>query len=312
MWWKHRFALPAGTSAVRVMGPDGKEAPSQYENGKVIFVAKTPSVGYAVYDVEAAASGASASTLKVTELVARKRALSRRINTDGDVSSIFDKSLNKELLSAPGAPRHLRTMRRANGRPGIWIGIRCTPLRALTCAGPAQIRVVGKRTRARRGSKSPANSKARSSSRPCVSPPAMPATASNSRNAIDWKDLASNVKGHVRPLRIQHQRHLQLGHRNHPASHRRRAPVRSGVASMDRSHRQSGSYGATILTDVKNASDKYRRPHHPPDPDAHARRHESILPTSSTRIGAITKSCSASPDTRAIGARRRPIGRGSA
>ena len=31
--------------AVEVIGPDGKQVPAQLENGKVLFVAKTPSVG---------------------------------------------------------------------------------------------------------------------------------------------------------------------------------------------------------------------------------------------------------------------------
>ena len=46
--------FPGGTpKAVRVIGPDGKEVPAQLSNGKVLFVAKAPSVGYAVYDVAA-------------------------------------------------------------------------------------------------------------------------------------------------------------------------------------------------------------------------------------------------------------------
>ena len=59
-----KVTLPDGTKAVRVSGPDGKEVPAQMEDGKVLFVAKVPSVGYAVYDVEPAAE-AMASSLKV-------------------------------------------------------------------------------------------------------------------------------------------------------------------------------------------------------------------------------------------------------
>ena len=51
-------SLPAGTTAVRVTGPDGKEVPAQWEDGKAVFVAKTPSVGYAVYSVEPATAPA--------------------------------------------------------------------------------------------------------------------------------------------------------------------------------------------------------------------------------------------------------------
>ena len=38
--------------AVHVSASDGKEVPAQISNGRVLFVAKVPSVGYAVYDVQ--------------------------------------------------------------------------------------------------------------------------------------------------------------------------------------------------------------------------------------------------------------------
>jgi alpha-mannosidase len=45
-------SFPGGMpKAIRVTGPDGKDVASQISNGKVIFVAKAPSAGYAVYDV---------------------------------------------------------------------------------------------------------------------------------------------------------------------------------------------------------------------------------------------------------------------
>ncbi len=45
--------FPEGSpKAVRVYAPDGKEVPAQIEGDKVLFVAKAPSVGYAVYDVQ--------------------------------------------------------------------------------------------------------------------------------------------------------------------------------------------------------------------------------------------------------------------
>ena len=41
--------FPGGMpKAVHVTGPDGKEAPAQISNGKVIFLARVPSVGFAV------------------------------------------------------------------------------------------------------------------------------------------------------------------------------------------------------------------------------------------------------------------------
>jgi hypothetical protein len=57
-------ALPAGTKGVRVTGPDGKQVPAQVEGEKVLFLARAPSAGYAVFDVEPAAE-AMTSALKV-------------------------------------------------------------------------------------------------------------------------------------------------------------------------------------------------------------------------------------------------------
>ncbi len=86
--------------AVRVVGPDGRETPSQLSGGKVLFVAKAPSVGYAVYDVQPAEAPA-ASLLKVTESSLENARYRVSINAAGDVAGIFDKTLNRELLSAP-------------------------------------------------------------------------------------------------------------------------------------------------------------------------------------------------------------------
>src|SRR5438445_6830461 len=68
-------AFPNGVpKAVRVFGPGGKEVPAQLAGGsrsnaatKFLFLATAPSVGFAVYDVQAAGSSASASTLRITE-----------------------------------------------------------------------------------------------------------------------------------------------------------------------------------------------------------------------------------------------------
>src|SRR6185436_15135346 len=68
---------------------------------KVLFLAKVPTVGYAVYDVQAADSATSSSTLKITESSLENARYTVKIDQNGDVSSVFDKKLSKELLSAP-------------------------------------------------------------------------------------------------------------------------------------------------------------------------------------------------------------------
>ena len=96
--------------AVRVFGPDGKEVPAQLARGsgsnaaaKVLFLATAPSVGFAVYDVQAGESSASpsASTLKITESSLENARYRIKVDQNGDVASIFDKTINRELLSAP-------------------------------------------------------------------------------------------------------------------------------------------------------------------------------------------------------------------
>src|SRR5690348_9723754 len=91
---------------VRVFGPDGNEVPSQLSNGKAIFLARVPSVGFAVYDMREGArasrpqstsvslvdqaSGRDARTLRPGRPLSIQNARYRiRIDANGDVSSIF-------------------------------------------------------------------------------------------------------------------------------------------------------------------------------------------------------------------------------
>jgi alpha-mannosidase len=87
--------------AVRVSGPDGREVPAQLgQGGTVVFLARVPSVGWAVYDVRAADAPA-ASTLKVSESSLENTRYRVQVDGNGDVSGIFDKALGKQMLSAP-------------------------------------------------------------------------------------------------------------------------------------------------------------------------------------------------------------------
>jgi len=102
------IAFPGGVPrGVRVIGPDGKETLSQIETGengsaKVLFVAKVPSVGFAVYDVRASDQAtAGGSDLSASESSLENLRYVVKIDENGDVASIFDKQLNQQLLSAP-------------------------------------------------------------------------------------------------------------------------------------------------------------------------------------------------------------------
>ena len=62
------FTFPGGLpKAVRVTDPEGREVESQISNGKVLFLAKVPSAGYAVYDVQPAASPMSGTFVGMSQ-----------------------------------------------------------------------------------------------------------------------------------------------------------------------------------------------------------------------------------------------------
>jgi alpha-mannosidase len=95
--------MPRG---VQVTGPDGKEVPSQLigDEGvdKILFLAKSQSVGFSVYNVAGTATRNSpGGELSVTDRSLENARYRVTMNDDGDVSSIFDKKLNRELLTAP-------------------------------------------------------------------------------------------------------------------------------------------------------------------------------------------------------------------
>src|SRR5205807_7171534 len=69
--------------------------------GKLLFLAKVPSVGYAVYDVRPSTGVAGDTALHVEESSLENGRYRIRLNNDGDIAGVFDKKLSKELLSAP-------------------------------------------------------------------------------------------------------------------------------------------------------------------------------------------------------------------
>lgn len=240
--------------AVRVVGPDGKDAPAQIENGKVIFLAKAPSVGYAVYDVRPVQNAEHSSELKVSESSLENARYRVSIGSDGDVTSIFDKSLGKELLSAP--------MRLAisNDAPRQWPAWnmdfdqeQAAP-RAYV-SGPAKIRVVENGparvavevTRETEGSK-------------FVQTVRLSAGDAGNRvefgESIDWRTLDANLKA-VFALSASNPNatyNWEIGTIERPNAQERQFEVASHhwIDLTD----ASGAFGATILTGVKNGSDK--------------------------------------------------------
>ena len=86
---------------VIVVGPDGRIVPSQAMGERLLFLAKAPAVGYAVYDIQDDPTSAVPSKLTVSTTSLENHRYRITLNSGGDVSSIFDKQLNRELLAAP-------------------------------------------------------------------------------------------------------------------------------------------------------------------------------------------------------------------
>ncbi len=248
-------SFPAGApTAVHVFSPDGSEVPAQIENGKVIFLAKVPSVGYAVYEIRPASSSASSSALKVTGSSLENARYRVTLNAAGDVASIFDKSLNKELLSSPtqlaittDGPRQYPAWNMD------WDQVSAAP-RAFV-SGPANVRIVenGPARVAIEVTRETEGSKFAQTVR-------LSAGDAGNRvefsNVIDWRSLNANLKAS-----------FSLAARNPNATYNWEVGTVQRPTEFDRqfevaSHHwidltdQSGSFGATILTDVKNGSDK--------------------------------------------------------
>ena len=240
--------------AVRVRNPAGEEVPSQIENGKVLFLAKVPSVGYAVYDVSAVSGSGQKSALKVTNNSLENARYKVQLNPGGDVSSVYDKSLKKELLSGP-----IR-LALSTDRPKEWPAWnmdfdqeQAAP-RAYV-AGPAQVRIKenGPLRVSLEVSRETEGSK-------FVQTVSLSAGDAGNRvefgNAIDWRTLAANLKVAF-PLSANNANatyNWEVGTIQRPNAQERQFEVASHrwIDLTD----QGGSFGTTILTDCKNGSDK--------------------------------------------------------
>lgn len=245
----------AAPRAVRVTGPDGKAVPAQIAGGKVIFPARVPSVGFAVYDVgPAAAPSAVASALKVSESWLENERYRVAIDRDGDVLSIFDKALGKELLYSP-ARLEIKT-----DRPHDWPAWnmdwadQSRPARSHV-RGPAKVRVVES------GPARVAVEVAREAegSRFVQTIRLAAGDAGNRvefRNAIDWLTKEAHLKA-VFPLTAQSPvatYNWDIGTIERSTDNPREFefPSHQWVDLTD----QSGSYGVTVLSDAKYGSDK--------------------------------------------------------
>jgi alpha-mannosidase len=252
--------ISGAAKGARVFGPDGKEVPSQLvgdSNGatRILFLAKTPSVGFSVYDAQPADGIVDTkSELSVSNSALENARYRVKIDSDGDVSSIFDKKINHELLAQPIRLAIILD------NPKQWPAWNMdfedeTRAPRTLIGGPAKVRVVENGpvrvavevTREGEGSK-------------FVQTVRLSAGDAGNRvefgNVIDWHSTEANLKA-VFPLTASNKMatyNWDLGTVQRPNEEERQFEVASHqwIDLTD----ASGSFGATILTDDKNASDK--------------------------------------------------------
>jgi alpha-mannosidase len=248
--------FPGGMPAeVSVTGPDGHAMPAQISNGKVIFAARVPSVGYAVYSVQPGRKSESqAGALHVTRDSLENQYYRVTIDSNGDIASIFDKQIGRELLAAP--------MRLAISydNPEQWPAWNMdwdqeqAPPREYV-SGPVTARIVenGPARVALEITRETAGSKFSQTIRLSAGDAGKRVEVAN---VIDWNTRESNLKA-VFPLTAHDQNatyNLGIGTIQRPNARPRKFEVLSHqwIDLTDASR----AFGATILTDDKNGSDK--------------------------------------------------------
>ncbi len=241
--------------AVRVTGPDGKDVAAQLTlAGKVLFLAKVPSSGYAVFDVQPADVAAPAKAMSVSESSLENARYRIAIDQNGDVSSVYDKLVKKELLSAP-IRLAIKTDKPVDWPAWNmdWADQQKAP-RAFV-QGPAKVRVV------ERGPARVAVEISRQTEGSMfVQTIRLAAGDAGNRvefgNVIDWKTAEANLKA---TFSLSAENSLatynwdigtiQRGNNNEKKFE---VPSHQWLDLTDK----SGAFGVTVLSDSKNASDK--------------------------------------------------------
>jgi alpha-mannosidase len=247
--------FPGGLpKAVHAVAPDGSVVPAQISDGKVLFEATVPSVGFAVYHVQPGAVTANSSELRVNGNELENAYYRVTLNADGDVASIFDKQADRELLAAPAR------LALSYDNPALWPAWnmdwdqeQAKPKGYVS--GPAKIRVVedGPVRVAIEVTRETAGSK-------FVQTVSLSAGDAGKRvefgNVIDWNTRETNLKATF-PLTASNELatyNWGIGTIQRPTAQPKKfeVPSHQWIDLTD----MSGTFGATILTDSKNGSDK--------------------------------------------------------
>jgi alpha-mannosidase len=247
--------------AVRVTDPKGVEVPAQMVEEKdgaarILFLARVPPVGFAVYDVRAGESPSAVkdSALKVSESSLENARYRVGVDKNGDVSSVFDKSLNRELLSAPA--RLAFQTERPKDWPAWnmdWSDQRKPPRGYVS--GAAKIRVVE-----RGPARVAVEVERESEGSKFVQTVRLAAGGAGARvefaNVIDWRTEAAALKATF-PLTAANAEatyNWDVGtiKRGNNDERKYEVPSHQWFDLTDR----GGTYGVTVLSDCKYGSDK--------------------------------------------------------
>jgi alpha-mannosidase len=251
---------PEGVGIPVAVGPGGEISMVQtlsHEPGawRIAFAAKTPSAGFAVYHVRLSATNPPVpAMLKVSPTSLENDRYLVRIDENGDVASIFDKSVKKEMLSGPARiGLHFERPKEWPAWNQDWAD-RKNPARSFVSGSPritvvesGPVRAAVRVEREQEGST-------------FVQEIRLAGGASGDtldfHTHIDWTTRERSVRAHF-PL-VASNAHstydIQTGVIERPVSH----PKQFEYAAhqwMDTTD-ASGAFGASILNDCKYGSDK--------------------------------------------------------
>lgn len=224
-------------------------------DGTLLVSVKTPSVGFTVLDVRDEDTAAViASELTVTERTLENGRYKVLVNNDGDIASVYDKQLKRELLSAPAQIQFLHEKPKEWPAWNMdWMDRTNSPEAVL--AGPAKIRIAerGPVRVALEVERSARNSRFVQTIRLAAGPAGERLEIATS---VDWRGQECSVK-HAFPLASSNalaSYNLGVGtiQRGNNNPHCYEMPSREWIDLTD----ASGTFGVSVLEDCKYGSDK--------------------------------------------------------
>ncbi|MCD6288190.1 MAG: alpha-mannosidase [Candidatus Hydrogenedentes bacterium] len=250
----------ADAKSITAMDARGQALPTQLTTGwdgkrHVLFYAKLPPVGAAVYALrEGKPPKGNGGDLKVSNRLLENADYTVRIDKNGDIASIFDKRVGKELLEKPAQLEFLEDFPKSKPAWHIdWKDIKEPP--RSVAANPVSVRVIEKGplrvavevVRENDGSKIAQRIR-------------LSAGADGSRvevaNQIDWKSRGTLLKAafHLTASNPKATYNLDLGtiQRGNHHEIQYEVPSHAWIDLTD----SSGTYGVSLLTGSKYGSDK--------------------------------------------------------